>query len=130
MSPVSRPRPTVLDLASHLGTTPDALDEARLAVLLTDRDKRLCEWIEARGDQISGPLSIVVQLFNPTAIVVGGIFPRPIYEALLARVDLGRLDHPGRLPLPKPALQVASVVGPDAMAVTSAAIPIARLLGG
>ena len=128
--PDDGPRPTVLDLASHLGTTPDALDEARLAVLLADGDERLCEWIEARGDQLSWPLSIVVQLFNPTAIVVGGIFPRPIYEALLARVDLGRLDHPGRLHLPKPTLQVASVVGPDAMAVTSAAIPIARLLGG
>ena len=92
--------------------------------------ERLRRWIEARGEQLSWPLSIVVQLFNPTAIVVGGLFPRPIYEALLARVDLGRLDHPGRMPLPKPALQVASVVGPDAMAVTSAAIPIAHLLGG
>ena len=128
--PDDGPRPTLVDLAAHLGTRPEALDEPRLDALLADGDERLRRWIEARGEQLSWPLSIVVQLFNPTAIVVGGLFPRPIYEALLARVDLGRLDHPGRMPLPKPALQVASVVGPDAMAVTSAAIPIARLLGG
>lgn len=128
--PDSGPRASMTDLAAHLGTQPDALGERRLAAMMAERDPRLMAWIDDRGQGLSEPLSIVVQLFNPTAIVVGGMFPRALYEALLERVDLGHYDHPGRAPLPKPALHVASVVGPDAMAVASAAVPIARRLGG
>jgi predicted NBD/HSP70 family sugar kinase len=126
--PDSGPRPSLPDLATYLDVRLEELSSDGISALMDRRDPRLLRWIRSRGKALSKPLSIVVHLINPTAIVVGGTFPRSVLEGLIARIDLGLLDYPGRAPLTKPVLRVASVVGPDAMAVAAAAVPIAKRL--
>jgi predicted NBD/HSP70 family sugar kinase len=126
--PDSGPRPSLPDLATYLDVRLEELTSDEIGAMMDRRDPRLLRWVQSRGKALSKPLSIVVHLINPTAIVVGGTFPRSVLEALIAKVDLGRLDYPGRAPLTKPVLRVASVAGPDAMAVAAAAVPIAKRL--
>ena len=113
--PESGPRPSLPDLAGHLGTelaclTPETLDP---------HDPPVAEWAVSRGKGLSDALSIVVQLFNPSDIVIGGILPRNIIDNLIPHIDLCRFDHPGRSELPKPRLRSARTVGRDADAIAA-----------
>ncbi|MEO1797378.1 MAG: hypothetical protein AAFR53_10235, partial [Pseudomonadota bacterium] len=90
-----------------------------IAALVETRDQRLLDWIETRGSALSDPLSIVVQFFNPTDVVLSGIFPRPILAGLVDHIDMTRYDTPGRLPMTKPQLRLARHVGPSSLAATA-----------
>lgn len=125
--PETGPRPNLTDLSASLGEP--GLTEARMAALMTDGDPRLLEWIDARGPLLSEPLSIAVQLLNPQLIVIGGLLPKSLLLALIAKIDLSRYDLAGRMPLTKPRIQVAALTGGDAVAGAVAAIPIARRFG-
>ncbi|WP_126908232.1 ROK family transcriptional regulator [Rhizobium chutanense] len=128
--PETGDRPSLPDLARHLGRPLDRLSDDFLARLFLDGDRRLLDWIDDRGEKLSKPLATVVQLFNPDAIVVGGFFPREILERLCARVDLGALDVPGRRPLIRPTLLVTQLLGPAGLAEAASLLPIAAEMLG
>ena len=114
--PDSGPRPALPDLAGHLGLDLAQLDPEALDAT----EPRIGDWMATRGRGLSDALSAVVQLLNPTDIVIGGMFPRPIIEGLIRHVDLQRFDHPGRSPVVKPRLRAARTVGSSADAVAAA----------
>ena len=113
--PESGPRPSLPDLAQHLGVDLSRLDPETL----DPEDPSVAAWAAARGKGLSEALSTVVQLFNPSDIVIGGILPRILIDRLIPEIDLHRFDHPGRRPLPKPRLRSAHTVGRDANAVAA-----------
>jgi predicted NBD/HSP70 family sugar kinase len=128
--PETGPRPSLSDLANHLGSRPEHLTEGIIADYFAAADPRLMAWIEDRGKRLSRPLATAAQLFNPDTIVVGGFFPREVLRALCAEVDLGVLDTVGRRPITKPDLVVTDLVGPSGFAEAATLLPIAaRLLG-
>lgn len=128
--PETGPRPSLPDLARHLGRPMADLSDEVLTGLMRAADPGLLAWIDDRGRRLSWPLAAAVQFLNPDAMVVGGFFPAEVLAALCARIDLGVHDIPARRPLTKPALSVASLRGPAGIAEAAALMPIAaRLLG-
>ncbi len=125
--PETGPRPNVTDFARTLGRR--EISEAELQEMVATDDARLREWIDVRAPLLSHPLSTAVQLLNPEVIVLGGQFPRQVYQAIIEKIDLSLCDVPGRVPLTKPQMRVASLTGGHAMASAVAAIPIARAFG-
>lgn len=127
--PESGPRPSLPDLARHLGL-PGNEPGPELMTALSDPapDYRLSDWIASRGTALSEPLSIVAQLLNPTEVVLSGLFPEPVLQGLAAKVDLGRYDTPGRLPIAKPRLRTARTVGPGALAASAGAASLYRAI--
>lgn len=122
--PESGPRPSLPDLARHLGIGLESLDPE----MLDPFEPRVAEWTADRGTGLSDALSTVVQLFNPSDIVIGGILPRKIIDRLIEHIDLHRFDFPGRSELPKPRLRSARTVGRDADAVAAAMASIHGVL--
>ncbi|MBX5010579.1 hypothetical protein [Rhizobium lentis] len=90
--PETGPRPSLSDLARHLGCRLDELSEDFLSALFQGGDARLIDWIDDRGERLSKPLATVVQLFNPDAIVVGGFFPRAIYRSGFVSASISALS--------------------------------------
>ncbi len=122
--PETGPRPSLPDFAKMLGLDIAQLNLHEIERLADVNDPVLREWIETRGAQLSRPLSAVVHLFNPSAIVVSGMFPKNVIEKLITQIDLGIYDLPDRVELAKPALRVGTLVGADSMAISAAAVPI------
>ncbi len=126
MVPETGPRPSLPDLADALGINTASLDLDEIEKRTACNDPVIIDWIKSRGAKLSEPLSAVVHLFNPSAIVVSGLFPQNVIEGLIEHIDLGVYDLPGRVELAKPALRVGSLVGPDSMAISAAAVPMYR----
>ncbi|MEL6240583.1 MAG: ROK family transcriptional regulator [Pseudomonadota bacterium] len=126
--PDSGIRPSLPDLARHLDLADTEPDPALIATLLDHRDQRLRDWIQSRGKALSDPLSIVVQFFNPTDVVLSGMFPRPVLEGLLKQIDLTKHDVPGRLPITKPRLRIARNVGATSLAATAGSTSLFRVM--
>jgi hypothetical protein len=121
-------RPSLPDLARFLDLdTPEpdfhGLDREGGGV----RD-RIETWIRSRGGALSGPLSTVTQLLNPTDLVLAGLFPRWILEGLMGEIRLDLHDVPGRMPIAKPKLRIARIVGEDALSVSAASVSVFRAL--
>jgi hypothetical protein len=89
---------------------------------------RIETWIRSRGSALSGPLSAVTQLLNPTDMVLAGLFPRWILEGLMGEIRLDLHDVPGRIPIGKPKLRIARIVGEDALSVSAASVSVFRAL--
>lgn len=130
MLPETGPRPTLTDLARHLGVALADLTDPFLHDLLDRRPDRLTEWLDHRAPLLSEPLSAVVQLLNPEVIVLGGAFPPAYYAEMIDRISLDAYDVPGRMPITKPTLRVATLTGKAARAAASATIPILHFLTG
>ncbi|SHN08865.1 Sugar kinase of the NBD/HSP70 family, may contain an N-terminal HTH domain [Roseibium suaedae] len=128
--PETGPRPSLTDLARHLGCELETLSLEHLSALYAERDGKLLDWIADRGPRLSEPFSAAIQFFNPDAIVVGGFLPREILSALCAEVTLTGYDISGRRPLTKPVLEVAGLVGPLATAEAASFLPVAQNLLG
>lgn len=126
--PDSGIRPSLPDLARFLGLPESEPDPGHILSLQEVSDQRLQHWIETRGAVLSDPLSIAVQYFNPTDIVLSGMFPRAVLEGLAEQIDLARYDSPGRLPIRKPKLRIARNVGAGSLAVTAASTSLFRVL--
>ena len=124
MVPETGPRPSLVDLAGALGIETEALDLAEIEQRTEAGDPQILDWIRSRGAKLSEPLSAVVHLFNPSAIVVSGLFTRNVIEGLISHIDLGVYDLPGRVELAKPDLRPGTLVGPDSMAISAAAVPM------
>jgi predicted NBD/HSP70 family sugar kinase len=121
-------RPSLPDLARflRLSTPEPAFDQIdQPDAVVRDRIRR---WIRSRGKALSGPLSAVTQLLNPTDVVLGGLFPRWILEGLMDEIRLDLYDVTGRVPIGKPNLRIARVVGEDALSVSAASVSIFRVL--
>ncbi len=121
-------RPSLPDLATYLDLADPEPDPALIATLLEHEDQRLWTWIESRGKALSDPLSIVVQFFNPTDVVLSGMFPRPVLEGLLGQIDLTRYDAPGRVPITKPRLRIGRNVGATSLAATAGSTSLFRVM--
>ena len=128
MMPDGTPRPSLPDLTAHLGLSPDEMTDGALEALAQAPDPALTEWMATRGAVLSLPLSTVVHLLNPAAIIIGGLLPQAILDGLARHVRLDLLDHPGRRPLTKPELRVARACGPGAMALAAASVPLVHRL--
>lgn len=126
--PDTGPRPALPDLIQFFGLAPGSLDLDALERMAEIGDPMLARWVAERGSALSEPLSLVVQLLNPTQIVFCGAFPRTVLQGLIERVSLDRYDVPNRRPIEKPRLRVADTVGPDALAVTATQVPFYHLL--
>ena len=122
--PDSGPRPSLPDLARALGLDLRSLDLGDIERRMDAGDPQLVDWVATRGAQLSEPLSVVVQLINPASIVVGGLFPVNVIEALIGHIDLTRHDVPGRIALTKPDIRPATIAGPDSMAIAAASVPL------
>lgn len=121
-------RPSLPDLATYLDLADPEPDPTLIATLLERRDHRLQSWIQSRGQALSDPLSIAVQFFNPTDVVLSGMFPRPVLEGLLEHVDLTKYDMPGRFPITKPRLRIARHVGATSHAATAGSTSLFRAM--
>jgi len=126
LMPEPQIRPSLPDLARYLGlsATRHSYDVLRNAENAKRAD--IDAWIESRGQALSDPLAILTQLFNPTDIVLGGLFPEWILEGLLSQIRLDLYDIPGRAPIAKPTLRVARVVGEHALSVSAASAALYR----
>lgn len=121
-------RPSLPDLARYLGLdTPEPGFELMRQASGPLR-AQIEDWTRSRGAALSQPLSAVTQLLNPTDIVLGGLFPRWILEGLMAEIQLDLYDADGRVPIGKPALRIARVVGEDALSVSAASVSVFRAL--
>lgn len=128
--PETRPRPSLTDLAIHLGVPLEAMTEEFLMERWQMADPNLATWSAKRGKGLSGPLSTVVQLINPDTIVLGGLLPPPMLQHMLEQVSLDELDLAHRRPLTKPVLRVSELTGARGYAEAAALLPIySRLLG-
>ncbi|MGO6723094.1 hypothetical protein ACC717_09470 [Rhizobium ruizarguesonis] len=83
-------------------------------------------WIADRGPR----LPQAAQFFNPDAIIIGGIFPKEIRQALVDLAVLDVYDVAGRRALTKPPIEVSRLLGPLGTAEAASLLPVsARLLG-
>lgn len=126
--PDSGPRPSLPDLARHLGLSGTEPGPDVFAAMEAAPNIRLDEWIASRGAALSGPLSIVVQLLNPTEIVLSGMFPEKVLDGLAAQIELDLYDAPGRVPIGKPQLRRAGRVGPGSLAVCAGSTSLYRAI--
>ena len=123
-------RPSLTDLARHLGRPVEQLTPTVLSDLLAAEDPQFLDWVIDRGRLLSSPLSAVVQLFNPDTIIFGGFFPSAVLQLLADQVDLTGFDIANRRPLTKPVLRVSDLIGSRGYAEAAALLPVsARLLG-
>ncbi len=126
--PDSGLRPSLPDLAKFLDLTEAEPDPEHILALLEKGDDRLQHWIRSRGEALSVPLSTVVQFFNPTVVVLSGMFPRAILERLAEQIDFSRYDVPGRLPVRKPKLRIARNVGASSLAATAGSTSLFQVM--
>jgi predicted NBD/HSP70 family sugar kinase len=90
---------------------------------------RIEAWISSRGKALSGPLSAVTQLLNPTDVVLGGLFPRWILDGLMDEIRLDLYDVQAACRSESPTCASASVVvGEDALSVSAASVSVFRVL--
>jgi len=128
LMPEPQIRPSLPDLARHLGLDPTKPGYDRMLDAQSDKRAEIDDWIQSRGQALSDPLAILTQLLNPTDIVLGGLFPEWILEGLLSQIRLDLYDVAGRAPIAKPTLRVARVVGEQALSVTAASAALYRTL--
>jgi predicted NBD/HSP70 family sugar kinase len=121
-------RPSLPDLARFLGLDSPEPSFALMSNATGAKKDRLDTWIRSRGKALSDPLSAVTQLLNPTDVVLGGLFPEWILEGLMAEVRLDLYDVEGRVPIGKPKLRIARVVGEDALSISAASVSVFRAL--
>lgn len=72
------------------GETPHSV--AEVTKHFEDQDPRLLAWIDQAADHLAPALVTLENLLNPEAIVFGGRFPAPVFEALLSRVRVKLSD--------------------------------------
>lgn len=130
MVPEPGPRPSLMDLAEHLGRPVEDLTLEVLDDLVARGDQQLLAWIDDRSARLSLPLSTVVQLYNPDQLVLGGLLPTSLIDLMIARIDLTLLEVPGRRPMSMPTFRSTTLVGAHGPAEAASLLPVsARLLG-
>jgi predicted NBD/HSP70 family sugar kinase len=103
--------------------------EAGIAGLIAaaDRDRMAGQVLDETVTYLGAGLADLVNLFNPERIVVGGWLGRTLSDALLPRIREAAERQALRLPFSRVEI-VKAELGPDAVALGGATLPIAQLL--
>ncbi|WP_342362095.1 ROK family transcriptional regulator [Terrarubrum flagellatum] len=64
-----------------------AVDVAALAAAYAAKNPRLTAWISAAGIHLRNAIVSVENLLDPEAVIVGGLMPEPLLDALLAAIE-------------------------------------------
>jgi predicted NBD/HSP70 family sugar kinase len=100
---------------------------ATVADLLATGDPDVVAWLDHAAEGLAPMLIAAEYLLDPQAIIVGGAWPRPMVDALLAK--LNRKLPPLRSALmPTAAPLLRAELGPDAVARGVATLPLHELL--
>jgi predicted NBD/HSP70 family sugar kinase len=103
--------------------------EAGIAGLIAaaGRDRIADQVLDETVSYLGAGLADLVNLFNPERIVVGGWLGRTLSDALLPRIRQAAERQALRLPFSRVEI-VKAELGPDAVALGGATLPIAQLL--
>ena len=91
------------------------------------RDRIADQVLDETVSYLGAGLADLVNLFNPERIVVGGWLGRTLSDALLPRIRAAAERQALRLPFSRVEI-VKAELGPDAVALGGATLPIAQLL--
>ena len=91
------------------------------------RDRMAGQVLDETVTYLGAGLADLVNLFNPERIVVGGWLGRTLSDALLPRIREAAEHQALRLPFSRVEI-VKAELGPDAVALGGATLPIAQLL--
>ncbi len=90
-----------LSVQKHLareGREIESSDE--LAQIFTARDLALMAWLEAAAEPLSNAITIIENMFDPDAVILGGAMPDAIFDHLIGSVTLAERsvsNRPNRL---------------------------------
>jgi predicted NBD/HSP70 family sugar kinase len=103
--------------------------ESRIATILQarHRDKTAARVVEETVTYLGAGLADLLNLFNPERIVVGGWLGRALSDELLPGIREAAGRQALRLPFSRAEI-VKAELGPDAVALGGATLPVARLL--
>jgi predicted NBD/HSP70 family sugar kinase len=96
-------------------------------IAAADRDRIARQVLDETMTYLGAGLGDLVNLFNPERIVVGGWLGRALSDALLPRIREAAERQALRLPFSRAEI-VKAELGPDAVALGGATLPIAQLL--
>ncbi len=98
-------------------------DLDRIAGALADADPRLLAWLDEAASSLRQAVVMIENMLDPQTVILGGVLPRPVLKALVARIE----------PLPRsvsfnktadtPRL-IAAEMGPDTPALGAATLPV------
>lgn len=98
-------------------------DLDRIAAALEDGDSRLLDWLDEAASSLRQAIVMIENMLDPQTVILGGVLPRPVLQALLARIE----PLPRSVSLDKaadtPRLIVAEM-GPDTPALGAATLPV------
>lgn len=125
--PLSRPRPSAVDLAATLGQEDGAVDLFSLEEGRgTGDDPDVSSWIARAAVQLRGAILAGIAWMDPQAIVISGTLPARVLEPLAAMLADDRWEELGE-GRPRPAIR-ASVLRARASARGAALLPIHHLV--
>lgn len=103
--------------------------EAGIAAIIAaaGRDRIADQVLDETVTYLGAGLADLVNLFNPERIVIGGWLGRTLSDALLPRIRAAAERQALRLPFSRVEI-VKAELGPDAVALGGATLPIAQLL--
>lgn len=98
-------------------------DLNRIAKALTECDGRLLAWLDEAAASLRQAVAMIENMLDPQTVILGGVLPRPVLEALIARIE----PLPRSVSLNKavdtPRL-IATEIGPDTPALGAATLPV------
>jgi predicted NBD/HSP70 family sugar kinase len=107
---------------------PGELEAAMAGIIAAaGRDQSADQVLDETVTYLGAGLADLVNLFNPERIVVGGWLGRTLSDALLPRIRAAAERQALRLPFSRVEI-VKAELGPDAVALGGATLPIAQLL--
>lgn len=75
-------------LSEHMfGSSAPELASAAIADLIASDDKKLRQWCREAGPHLRNAIGMIENLFDPEAIVLGGIAPRRLLEMLMSEAS-------------------------------------------
>jgi predicted NBD/HSP70 family sugar kinase len=63
------------------------VDPAAILAALEQGDARLTRWIEQAGGHLRTAITTIENIFDPETVIVGGVFPEPVLDAMLRSVE-------------------------------------------
>lgn len=98
-------------------------DLDRIAKALEGSDARMLAWLDEAAASLRQAVVMIENMLDPQTVILGGVLPRPVLEALIARiaplprsVSLNKAADTPRL--------IAAEMGPDTPALGAATLPV------
>lgn len=98
-------------------------DLDRIAEALDKDDPRLLAWLGEAASSLRQAVVMIENMLDPQTVILGGVLPRPVLEALVARIE----PLPRSVSLDKAAdtpRLIAAEMGPDTPALGAATLPV------